>query len=66
MRDWVRSEGKSTRSCDIVVQSVRMRQELRDPEKLSACNRICETSYVVCAGVLSGGSTELRNDSALN
>jgi hypothetical protein len=50
MRDWVRSEDKRIRSCDIVVQSLRIRQELRDPERPSACNRVCKTVKLFVLG----------------
>jgi len=55
MRDWVRSEGKGIRSCDTVVQSFRIRQELRDPEKLSVFNRVCKTVKLFVLGCFLEG-----------
>ena len=56
MGDRVRSEDKCVRSCDIVVQSVRIRQELRDPKKRSACNRVCKTVTLFLLGSFLEGT----------
>ena len=60
MRDWISSEDRSIRSCDIVVQSVRIRQEIRDSEKLSACNRVCKTVKLFVVGCFLEGPLNCR------
>jgi hypothetical protein len=38
-----------------LVQSVRIRQELHDPEKLPACNRVCKTVKLFVVGCFLEG-----------